>query len=130
MDTTADPFPGPLPREREKGEALPAEREGGARSRRSRTLSEKIAIVRETMLPGVTAAHVARRHHISLNLLYYWRRVYKDIAAAELEAAQAASPDEQQLADLRLQVRNLERLLGQRTLEVALLREQLEDLKR
>ncbi|HUP98319.1 MAG TPA: transposase [Usitatibacter sp.] len=123
-----DPIPGPLPREREKTESLPRERENGAspRSRRSRSLSEKIAIVRETLLPGVTAAHVARRHQISLNLLYYWRRVYKDIAAAEIEAADAASPDEQQLADLRLQVRNLERLLGQRTLEVAMLREQLE----
>ena len=30
-----------------------------------------------------------------------------------------------ELADLRLQVRNLERLLGQRTLEIALLREKL-----
>lgn len=101
-----------------------------ARTRRSRSLSEKIAIVRETLLPGVTAAHVARQHGISLNLLYYWRRVYKDIAGAELEAAEAATPDEQQLADLRLQVRNLERLLGQRTLEVALLREQLENASR
>ena len=101
-----------------------------ARIRRARSLSEKIAIVRETLVPGVTAAHVARRHGVSINLLYYWRRVYKDIAAAELEAAEAASPDEQQLADLRLQVRNLERLLGQRTLEVALLREQLEGAKR
>ena len=130
MTFISDPLPGPLPREREKGDGLPREREQTGRSRRSRTLSEKIAIVRETLLPGVTAAHVARQHHISLNLLYYWRRVYKDIAAAELEAAEAASPDEQQLADLRLQVRNLERLLGQRTLEVALLREQLEEVKR
>ena len=30
-----------------------------------------------------------------------------------------------QLEDLRLQVRNLERLLGQRTLEIALLKERL-----
>lgn len=97
-----------------------------ARSRRPFSLSEKVAIVRETLMPGVTAAHVARSHNISLNLLYYWRRVYKDIAAADLEAAQAASPGEQHVADLRLQVRNLERLLGQRTLEVAMLREQLE----
>ena len=96
-------------------------------SRRPRSLSEKIAIVRETLLPGVTTAHVARRHQLSLNLLYYWRRVYKDIAAAELVAARAASPDDQLLADLRLQVRNLERLLGQRTLEVAMLREQLDE---
>ena len=110
------------------------DREPGAasrsRSRRPFSLSEKIAIVRETLIPGVTSAHVARRHGIHLNLLYYWRRVYKDLAAADLEAAQAATPDEQRLADLRLQVRNLERLLGQRTLEVALLREQLEAGKR
>ena len=100
------------------------------RARRLFSLSEKIAIVRETLMPGVTSAHVARRHGINLNLLYYWRRVYKDLAAADLEAAQSASPDEQRLADLRLQVRNLERLLGQRTLEVALLREQLDGGKR
>ena len=101
-----------------------------ARSRRPFTLSEKIAIVRESLAPGVTAAHVARTHELSLNLLYYWRRVYRDIAAADLEAASGASPDEQRLADLRLQIRNLERLLGQRTLEVALLREQLDGSKR
>jgi len=101
-----------------------------SRGRRLFSLSEKIAIVRETLMPGVSAAHVARRHQLSLNLLYYWRRVYKDLAAADLEAAKSASPDEQHLADLRLQVRNLERLLGQRTLEVALLREQLEGVKR
>jgi transposase len=105
---------------------------GGSRSRgrRAFSLSEKIAIVRETLVPGMTSAQVARRHGIHLNLLYYWRRVYKDLAAADLEAALAATPDEQRLADLRLQVRNLERLLGQRTLEVALLREQLEGHKR
>jgi len=109
------------------------DREGVAsrpRSRRPFSLSEKIAIVRETLVPGVTSAHVARRHGIHLNLLYYWRRVYRDLASADLEAAQASTPDEQRLADLRLQVRNLERLLGQRTLEVALLREQLEGPKR
>ena len=101
------------------------------RSRRPFSLSEKIAIVRESLIPGVTAAHVARRHQLSLNLLYYWRRVYRDIAAADHEAAAAgASPDEQRIADLRVQVRNLERLLGQRTLEVALLREQLDGGKR
>ena len=101
-----------------------------ARIRRARSLSEKIAIVRETLIPGVTAAHVARRHGVSINLLYYWRRVYKDIAAVDFEAAEASSPDEHAIAELRLQVRNLERLLGQRTLEVALLREQLEGKNR
>jgi len=88
------------------------------------TLSEKIAIVRESMTPGVVAAHVARRHGIALNVLYYWRKVYREIAATDL----ADAPDdavEAELADLHLQVRSLERLLGQRTLEIALLKARL-----
>jgi len=97
---------------------------GGRRTRVRRTLSEKVAIVRESLAPGVTAAHVAKRHGIALNVLYYWRKVYRDIAATDLTAAPPAR-DNGELADLRLQVRNLERLLGQRTLEIALLREKL-----
>ena len=99
----------------------------GARGRRTRvrrTLSEKVSIVRESLAPGVTAAHVAKRHGIALNVLYYWRKVYRDIAATDLTAAPEAR-DNGELADLRLQVRNLERLLGQRTLEIALLKEKL-----
>ena len=93
-------------------------------TRRRLTLSEKIAIVRESMTPGVVAAHVARRHGIALNVLYYWRKVYREIAATDLTDA----PDdavEAELADLHLQVRSLERLLGQRTLEIALLKARL-----
>ena len=100
------------------------------RGRRPFSLSEKITIVRETLNPHTKTADVARRHGIHLNLLYYWRRVYKELAASELESAEGSTPDEERLVDLRLQVRNLQRLLGQRTLEVELLREQLEGRKR
>jgi transposase len=69
---------------------------------------------------------VAKRHQIALNVLYYWRKVYRDLVDSDLTAksapAEGATPD---VADLQLQVRNLERLLGRRTLEVALLREKL-----
>jgi transposase len=96
----------------------------GARHRRS--LTEKIAIVRESMMPGMSAAHVAKRHQIALNVLYYWRKVYREIADTDLTVAAAPAPGNQgEVADLQLQVRNLERLLGQRTLEVALLKEKL-----
>jgi len=95
----------------------------GLRHRRS--LSEKLAIVRESMLPGMSAAHVAKRHQIALNVLYYWRKVYRDIVNADLTAPPQASAEANEIADLRLQVRNLERLLGQRTLEVAILKEKL-----
>jgi transposase len=96
-----------------------------ARSARRFNLSEKIAIVRESLAPGVSASFVARRHGIAVNVLYYWRKAYGQVADTDLTAADSGTPAEKDLSDLRLQVRNLERLLGQRTLEVALLRERL-----
>ncbi len=95
----------------------------GLRHRRS--LSEKLAIVRESIMPGMSAAHVAKRHHIALNVLYYWRKVYRDLLDADLTAPDAAKAQEGEIADLKLQVKNLERLLGQRTLEVAILKDKL-----
>lgn len=96
-----------------------------ARTHRKFTLGEKVAIVRESLVPGVSASHVARRHGIAVNVLYYWRKAYKDLLGTDLTRVEAAAAADPQLEDLRLQVRNLERLLGQRTLEIALLREQL-----
>jgi transposase len=80
------------------------------------SLTEKLAIVKEALAPGASAADVSRSHGISLRMLYRWRKAYGDMAATD------AGDD---LAGLKLQVRHLERLLGQRTLEVALLRERL-----
>lgn len=96
-----------------------------ARTQRRFTLSEKIAIVRESLSPGVSATHVARRHKIAVNVLYYWRKAYKDVIDTDLTKVEGGAAAEKEIADLRLQVRNLERLLGQRTLEIALLREKL-----
>lgn len=94
------------------------------RTQRRFTLSEKIAIVRESLAPGVSASHVARRHQIAVNVLYYWRKAYKDVADTDLTKVEGGVA-EKEISDLKLQVRNLERLLGQRTLEIALLRERL-----
>lgn len=100
--------------------------------RKSRTgprrfsLTEKIAIVRESLAPGVAATHVARRHGIAVNLLYYWRKAYRDVAETDLTRLPPDAARHDELADLKLQVRNLERLLGQRTLEIALLKARLE----
>jgi len=77
------------------------------------------------MLPGMSAAHVAKRHHIALNVLYYWRKVYRELLDTDLTAPDKTKEAEGEIADLKLQVRNLERLLGQRTLEVAILKDKL-----
>ncbi len=96
------------------------------RAQRRFTLSEKLAIVRESMAPGVTASYVARRHGIALNVLYYWRKAYSDLLKTDLtRAAPESTSADREIEDLRTQDRNLERLLGQRTLEIALLRERL-----
>jgi transposase len=96
------------------------------RTHRRFTLSEKIAIVRESMAPGVSASHVARTHGIAVNVLYYWRKAYREVLDTDLTKVGAGTTStDQRIEDLRLQVRNLERLLGQRTLEIALLREKL-----
>ena len=95
------------------------------RTHRRFTLSEKIAIVRESMVPGVSASHVARSHGIAVNVLYYWRKAYREVLDTDLTKVEPGHDTDQRVEDLRLQVRNLERLLGQRTLEIALLREKL-----
>ena len=91
----------------------------------SRSLTEKLEIVRESLLPGASAAAVSRLHGISLTMIYRWRRAYRAMVATDLTMASQEPTVADNVAGLRLQVRNLERLLGQRTLELALLREQL-----
>ena len=81
--------------------------------------------MRESLQPGMTVAHIAKKHRVALNVVYYWRRVYRDLADADLTKAVTASESGQEVADLELQVRNLERILGRRTLEIELLREKL-----
>lgn len=103
-------------------------REGAKGARYRRSVSEKVAIVRESMQPGITASHVARKHNLALNVLYYWRKVYRDLVDTDLSKVTPPVFDDDRnstVADLELQVRNLERLLGRRTLEIALLRERL-----
>jgi transposase len=100
---------------------VPTDRARGSR----RSLSEKVTIVRESMLPGMTAAHVAKKHQVALNVLYYWRKVYRDLVNMDLSKATPLPDKGKDVADLEVQVRSLERLLGQRTLELALLREKL-----
>jgi len=56
-----------------------------------RSLSEKIVMVRESLQPGTTAAHVAKKHGVALNVLYYWRKAYRDLVDTELSGV---APDE------------------------------------
>lgn len=56
------------------GEVESAEVVGG---RRWRTAEQKLRIVEETLLPGVSVAQVAHRHGINANQNFQWRRQYR-----------------------------------------------------
>ena len=93
---------------------------GVARRRRFPT-NLKLAIVAETMQPGMSISYVARQHGLSPSLVFRWRRLMsqggKEAVRADDEVVAAS---EARRLDER--VRELERLLGRKTIEVELLR--------
>lgn len=92
------------------------------RSARDFSLAEKLRIVHEANTPGVKFRYVERKYGLGKNVLAYWRRAYGGLTEAVLTDCARAADDSSELVALRLQVERLERLLGQKTLELELLR--------
>jgi transposase len=61
----------------------------GPERRRRWALEDKIRIVEETLVPGVTVSFVARRHGIDPSLLFWWRRQAREGRLTERPAAPA-----------------------------------------
>jgi len=97
---------------------------GVARRRRFST-DLKLAVVAETMQPGMSISYVARRHGLSPSLVFRWRRLMseggKEAVRADDDVVAAS-----EARKLEERVRDLERLLGRKTLEVEILKEALE----
>lgn len=89
-------------------------------------LSEKLRIVKEASQAGVKLAHIERKYGLGKNVLAYWRKVYRDLPADLVGAERGTHDADEELAALRWQVQTLERLLGQKTLELELLKSRLE----
>jgi transposase len=89
----------------------------GIGRRRRFTTEQKLAVVTETMQPGMSIGYVARRHGLSPSLVFRWRRF---MANGGREAVRAdddfvAAAEARRLEE---RVRELERQLGRKTLEV------------
>jgi transposase len=93
--------------------------------RRRWTASEKVRIVEETFEPGMTVSLVARRHGIAPNQLFTWRRLVVEGALTAAGSGEQVVPASDYRA-LQSQVRELQRLLGKKTLEAEILKEALE----
>src|SRR6266699_349045 len=93
--------------------------------RRRWTASEKVRMVEETFEPGMTVSLVARRHGVAPNQLFTWRRLVVEGALTAAGSGEQVVPASDYRA-LQSQVRELQRLLGKKTLEAEILKEALE----
>ncbi|EIM5533407.1 transposase [Salmonella enterica subsp. enterica] len=48
----------------------------GQEVRKRKTPLEKIAIIQQTMEPGMNVSHVARQHGVTASQLFLWRKQY------------------------------------------------------
>jgi transposase len=93
--------------------------------RRRWSAAEKMRMVEETYQPGATVSLVARQHGVGPNQLFTWRRLAAQGALTAAAAGEDVVPASEHRA-LQQQVRELQRLLGKKTLEAEILKEVLE----
>ncbi|EDK22922.1 transposase [[Ruminococcus] torques ATCC 27756] len=97
----------------------------GQEVRIRKTPQEKIAIIQQTMEPGMNVSHVARLHGIQPSLLFKWKKQYQEGSLTAVAAGEEVVPASELTAALK-QVRELQRLLGKKTMEVEILKEAVE----
>ncbi len=100
----------------------------GPARRRRWTTEQKLRIIEESYLAGASVSEVARRHGVAANLLFRWRKLLTDGGTA------AVGSDEEvvgasQVRKLEARIRELERQLGRKTLEVEILKEALDNAR-
>jgi transposase len=93
--------------------------------RRRWSAAEKVRLVEEALQPGMSVSYVARRAGISPSQLFAWKRRMLEGGHAAVEADEDVVGSSR-LRDLERRVRDLERLLGKKTMENEILKEALE----
>ncbi len=86
---------------------------------------EKRAIVEETELLGNSISSVARKYDINPNQLFRWRRLMREGALVAMRRDKRVVP-ESEVKVLKANIRELERMLGKKTMEAEILKEALE----
>ena len=96
----------------------------GTARRRRWTTEQKLRIIEASYALGESVSSVARRHGVAPNLFYRWRRLMAEggVAAVGSDEPVVGSSEVRRLEE---RVRELERLLGRKTMEVEILKEAL-----
>jgi transposase len=90
--------------------------------RRKWSVQEKRSIIEETYLPGMSLSLVARKYAINPSQLFTWRRHMEEGALEGIRAEDRVVP-KSQIKELERRIRELERMLGRKTLENEILKE-------
>lgn len=93
--------------------------------RRRWSVAEKMRMVEESYLPGMSVSYVARQNGVSPSLLFRWRKLMSDggkVAVGSGGDVVKAS----EARELKKRIRELERMLGKKTMEVEILKDALE----
>ncbi|WP_420893700.1 IS3 family transposase [Pseudomonas veronii] len=97
----------------------------GQERRRRWSPEQKLAMVRESLEPGQSVSVVARRNGINANQLFLWRKLYQDGSLSAVSTGEAVVPASE-LSDALKQIRELQRMLGKKTMEAEILKEAVE----
>jgi transposase len=97
----------------------------GPQRRRHWTAAEKLSTVQKTYEPDATLSLVARRHRVDPNQLFRWRKLAAQGALTATSAQEEVVAASEYRA-VQNQVRELQRLIGRKTLEAEILKEALE----
>jgi transposase len=90
--------------------------------RRRWSPAEKKAIVQETYEPGKSVSSVARFHGMIPSQLFYWRRRMEDGALTGVGTEEEVVPVSQ-LKAAEAKIRQLERIIGQKSVDIEILKE-------
>ncbi len=82
-------------------------------------------MVRESFASGQAVSLVVRRYGIIPNQLFHWRKLHQDGRLSAVSAGEAVVPASE-LAEVMKQIRELQRLLGKKTMEAEILKEAVE----
>ncbi|OLN24423.1 Mobile element protein [Desulfovibrio sp. DV] len=90
--------------------------------RRRWPLAEKLRIVEESSRPGMSVSYVARQYGVAPSLLFHRRKLMSEGGKVAVQADEEVVSASENRA-LKKRVRELERLLDKKTMEVEILKE-------
>ena len=107
---------------KEPNEMPPIEVITSVQRRRRFSAEEKRTLVEEVEQSGSSISAVARKYGINPNQLFRWRKLMREGALSAVGADESVVPASE-VKELHVRIRELERLLGRKTLENEILKD-------